>query len=213
MDIFFFEAKTIRADGFVPVAFHREPFENIRSGGEHFVRKTSGKRRHPAEPEDPEYSGKIEMENLDFQALTKLYFNKGSSQGSLSGTYEFTGRGGDARTLEGRGNLNLVKGDLFAVPVFAPLSGILNGIVPGMGSNPAHQASTSFTVGGGAVSTDDLSVNGQGFDMTGRGKIYFLDDKLDFKVHVDATGLPAAGKKFEYSGGGPLFKPSWKPAN
>jgi len=110
-----------------------------------------------------------------------------------------------------------VKGDVFAIPVFGPLSGILNGIVPGMGYNVARQASASFDVRNGVLSTDDFSVKGQGFEMVGGGTVFFLDDKINFNIRINASGLPGVllfpvSKLFEYTSDGALSKPSWRPA-
>ena len=49
---------------------------------------------------------------MDFASLTKLYFNYESSQGRLNGRYDFTGRGNDARTMEGRGELTVTDGGM-----------------------------------------------------------------------------------------------------
>jgi len=167
--------------------------------------------------DEPGHSAKIQVENIDFPAFTKLYFNYDTSQGLLSGSCEFTGRGGDARTMQGSGSLSVVKGDVFAIPVFGPLSGILNGIVPGMGYNVARQATATFDVRNGVISTDDFNVKGQGFEMVGGGKIFFLDDKVNFNIRINASGLPGVllfpvSKLFEYTTDGPLSKPSWRPA-
>ena len=166
---------------------------------------------------EPGHSAKIQVDSIDFPALTKLYFNYDTSQGALTGHYEFTGRGDDARTMQGHGNLTVVKGDVFAIPVFGPFSGILNGIVPGMGYNVAHQATASFDVKNGVITTDDFNVKGQGFEMLGGGRVLFLDDKINFNIRINATGLPGVllfpvSKLFEYSSDGSLSKPSWRSA-
>ncbi len=90
--------------------------------------------------EKPGHSANVEVENMDFASLTKLYFNYDGSQGRLTGRYDFSGRGDDARTMEGRGELAVTEGNVFAIPFLGPLSGILNTIVPGMGYNLARRA-------------------------------------------------------------------------
>ena len=119
--------------------------------------------------------------------------------------------------MKGEGTLSVTNGDVFAIPIFGPLSGILNGIVLGMGFNVAHQASASFLVDDGMVETGDFKIKGQGFDMVGGGKIFFLDDKINFKIRINAQGLPGVllfpvSKLFEYNADGPLSKITWKPA-
>src|SRR5204863_3685659 len=76
----------------------------------------------------------MRLENVDFQNLTKLYFDYDNAKGRLNASYYFTGKGDDARTMQGRGNIAVTDGDVFAIPFLGPLSGILNSIVNGMGS-------------------------------------------------------------------------------
>ena len=85
-----------------------------------------------------------------------------------------------------------------------------------MGYNVARQASASFEVRDGVISTDDFSVKGQGFEMIGGGKISFLDDKINFNIRINASGIPGAplfpvSKLFEYTTDSQLSKPSWRP--
>lgn len=166
--------------------------------------------------EKPGHTVKMEVENMDFASLTKLYFNYDGSQGQLTGRYDFSGRGDDARTMEGRGQLSVVDGNVFAIPFLGPLSGILNSIVPGMGYNVARQGTATFTIQSGVISTENLEVQGNGFTMLGGGKLFFLDDKMDFDMRINARGLPGVllfpvSKLFEYTADDKLSKPTWRP--
>lgn len=164
----------------------------------------------------PGHSVSMAVENVDFASLTKLYFDYGDSRGRLNGRYEFTGRGDDARTMEGRGELSVTDGNVFAIPFLGPLSGVLNSIVPGMGHDVAHRANSTFTIADGVVTTDDLVVQGRGFTMIGNGKLFFLDDRMDFNMRINARGLPGVllfpvSKLFEYTADQKLSKPVWRP--
>jgi hypothetical protein len=164
----------------------------------------------------PAHSASIALENVDFAGLTKLYFDYDNSRGRLSGRYEFSGRGDDARAMEGSGELSVTDGNVFAIPFLGPLSGVLNGIVPGMGLDVARQAAASFTIAEGVIATDDLVVQGKGFSMIGNGKLFFLDDRMDFNVRINAQGLPGVllfpvSKLFEYTADQKLSKPVWRP--
>jgi hypothetical protein len=165
---------------------------------------------------DPHYRAKIIVNALDFPRLTDLYYQYKTSQGELNGTYDFTGLGSDVRAMHGAGQIEVTHGDVFAIPVFGPLSGILNSIVPGAGYSIGRKAAGTFTIKDGIIHTDNLEVAGKLFSMVGHGDIHFLDDKLDFEVHLDMHG--AAGvflvpvyKLFEYVGEGSLKKPDWHP--
>ncbi len=165
--------------------------------------------------DSPGYAAKISAENVDFESLTKLYFNYQNSRGLLSGAFDFRGRGDDARTLQGRGQVAVVNGNVFAIPVLGPLSGILNSIVPGMGYNTARRAGANFEVGDGVISTQNFLVQGSGFSMLGGGRIFFLEDKIDFNIRLNAQGLPGVllfpvSKLLEYVADGTLAKPGWR---
>ena len=87
--------------------------------------------------------------------------------------------------------------------------------MPGAGYSIARKASATFTIKDGILHTDDFEAAGKLFGMLGHGDIYFLDDKLNFEVRMNATGpgvlLTPMYKLFEYVGEGSLKKPDWHP--
>jgi hypothetical protein len=168
---------------------------------------------------NPRYHATLALADVDFPRLTSLYFSYyhyRTVRGQLRGEYDFDGFGTDPRRMTGAGKVAVTNGDVFAIPVFGPLSEILNQIVPGTGYSIAHDASANFTVRDGIVHTNDFNVSGQLFSIVGHGDVYFLDDKLDFNVRLNMKGpgmlLTPVYKLFEYSGTGSLKKPSWRPA-
>jgi len=164
---------------------------------------------------DPHYRANISVSEIDFPRLTDLYYNYKTANGQLSGSYEFTGLGSDPRTMRGRGKVEVTNGDVFAIPIFGPLSGILNHIVPGSGYSIAHQAGANVQINEGVIHTDDFEAAGMLFSMLGHGDIHFLDDKLDFNLRMNMKGpgvlLTPVYKLFEYTGEGSLKKPDWHP--
>jgi len=164
----------------------------------------------------PHHHASITVSNVNFPRLTDLYFNYKTASGELSGTYDFDGLGGDARKMSGSGKVEVTNGDVFAIPIFGPLSGILSHVLPGTaGYSIAHEATSSFTIKDGVIHTDDFEVAGKLFSMVGHGDIYFLDDKLDFDLRISPKGpgflLAPMYKLFEYKGEGSLTKPDWHP--
>ena len=162
------------------------------------------------------YTANAEVRHMDFASLTKLYFNYSGSHGLLDGTFNFGGANDDPWTLYGTGAVEVTEGNVFAIPLLGPFSGILNSIVPGMGYNLAHVGTCSFAVQDGVINTHDFLVKGMGFSMIGGGRLFFLDDRLDFKIRLNAQGLPGVllfpmSKLLEYAGTGTLESPSWKP--
>jgi hypothetical protein len=163
----------------------------------------------------PGYRALLEAEDIDFPSLTKLYFDYDTSKGKLNGDYRFSGHGGDARTMQGSGQLSVTDGNVFAIPFLGPFSGILNSIVPGMGSDEARKASARFAIRDGIIATDDFVIEGTGFSMFGNGRLHFLDDRIDFDMRLNARGLPGVllfpmSKLFEYTSDGKLSKPVWR---
>jgi hypothetical protein len=166
-------------------------------------------------PKDARYRANIVLSGIDFPHLTDLYYQYKTAHGQLSGSYDFTGLGSDARTMRGSGKVEVTNGDVFAIPILGPLSEILNHILPGAGYSIAHNASANFTIKDGIIHTDDFDAAGKLFSMLGHGDIHFLDDKLNFELRLGANGpgilLTPMYKLFEYVGEGSLKKPDWHP--
>jgi hypothetical protein len=164
---------------------------------------------------DNHYRANLTLDSVDFPRLADLYFKFDTAHGRLSGAYEWTGTGSDARLMEGTGNARVTEGDIFAIPVFGPLSGLLSAIIPGAGYSLARQAKSTFTIKDGVIHTDDFKVSGKLFGMVGHGDVHFLEDKLDFDIRIEASGagivLTPVYKLFEYKGEGSLSKPNWHP--
>ena len=165
---------------------------------------------------DQHYRADINVTNIDFPRLTDLYWQYKTAQGRLNGSYAFTGVGGDARAMNGTGKIEVTDGDVFAIPVFGPLSGIMSAILPGIGYSIAHKATAGIKVRDGVIHTDDFEVAGKLFSMVGHGDVHFLDDKLNFDMRIDMHGaaglfLAPVYKFFEYVGEGSLKKPDWHP--
>jgi hypothetical protein len=176
---------------------------------------TRGKADISLAKQDPRYTAAIAVEGVDFPRLTDLYFKYETARGELSGTYDWQGLGDDARNMRGAGKIKVSNGDVFAIPVFGPLSGLVSAILPGAGYSVAKQATASFTIKEGVIQTKDFKVSGKLFGMVGGGEIHFLDNKLDFDVRIDAKGpgvlLTPVYELFEYKGEGSLSKPNWHP--
>lgn len=164
---------------------------------------------------DNHYRANLTLEGIDFPKLADLYFKYSTAHGRLSGTYEWTGIGSEARLMQGTGSAKVTDGDIFAIPVFGPLSELLSAIIPGAGYSLARQARSTFTIKDGVIHTDDFKVSGKLFGMVGKGDVHFLEDKLDFDIRIEAGGpgvlLTPVYKLFEYKGEGSIAKPNWHP--
>ncbi len=164
----------------------------------------------------PGHVAALRFGDVDFTSLTKLYFGYEESQGKLNGTYNFNGRGDDGRSMKGEGELTVTEGNVFAIPFLGPFSDILSKIVPGIGYNSAHKASMAFAISDGIITTKNFAIEGRGFSMFGNGRIWFLDDRMDFDMRINMQGLPGlvffpVSKLLEYRADSKFSKPEWRP--
>jgi len=154
------------------------------------------------------------VKNVEFPSLTDLYFKYKTSQGSLAGKFDFGGNGSDKKALRGVGNVEVTNGNIFAIPVFGPLSELVNKL-SGMGYSQAHEATAPFSIKNGVIHTDNLKISGNLFSMLGHGDLNFVENALDFDIRMNAGGpgavLTPIYKLFEYHGEGTLTKPVWRP--
>ena len=162
----------------------------------------------------PGHEATLKFTDVDFSSLTKLYFNYDESKGKLNADYHFTGLRDDTRTMKGEGEFTVTEGNVFAIPFLGPLSEILNKFVPGMGYNKAHRASAAFTVADGVMATKKFLVEGKGFSMVGDGRVWFLEDRMDFDMRINARGLPGVllfpvSKLLEVRSVSKFSKPEW----
>lgn len=167
-------------------------------------------------PGDPSYGASVHLEDVDFKTVTKLYFDYAESSGKLTADYAFRAMGGDDRSMTGNGNLLIRDGNVLAMPILGPLSVLINEIIPGFGYQPAHKASADFTIENGVINTRNLLIKGTGFSMIGHGDIFYLEDKMNMSMRLNAQGLPGlvlfpVSKIFEYESVGSAKNPKWRP--
>ncbi len=168
------------------------------------------------DPAEPTFGAKIDIRRVNFEQLTKLYFNYDDSRGVASGNFNFTARFGQEQQMRGEGSIRVEEGRVFAIPVLGPLSEIINKIIPGAGFQTARLATVDFTVGDEKISTKNLKVEGAGFSLFGSGDIYFVTDKMNMSMRINARGIPGlvlfpVSKLFEYVSTGSVSKPEWRP--
>ena len=120
---------------------------------------------------DRHYTAQIAVEKANFPSLTDLYFKYKTSQGALSGALRFRRIGARRALLHGSGKVEVTDGNVFAIPVFGPLSELVNKMFAGVGYSVAHEATAPFTIKDGVIHTDKLQGLGQTF-LHGRARRY-----------------------------------------
>lgn len=164
------------------------------------------------------YRLEAEAERWDFAALNQLYFGYTGSEGRMSGFLSYEAPMENQTMLQGTGSLRVQDGNVFAIPVLGPFSGIINTVLPGVGYQNARLATVDFTIGDQTIRTDNLEIIGNGFSLYGEGDIRFVADELDMRVRLNAQGVTGVfllpvSKLFEYESEGTLSKPAWRPRN
>lgn len=167
-------------------------------------------------PGNGSYEADVLLNNIDFKSVTKLYFDYDTSQGNLSGRYHFTTITGNDYAMQGEGNLLIKDGNVLALPIFGPLSSLMNDLIPGLGNQWARRATADFTVKNGVINTQNLSIQSAGFTMLGSGDIFYLEDRMNMMVRLNVRGIPGivffpVSKLFEYISTGSAKHPTWHP--
>lgn len=166
-------------------------------------------------PGDGRYGADVTLDGVDFKSLTKLYFDYETSQGKLSTDYHFTTVTGDDYAMKGNGHMEIRDGSVYAMPIFGPLSVLMNDVIPGLGYQAANRATADFTVEKGVINTKNLSIFSNAFTMIGSGDIFYLEDRMNMSVRLNVRGIPGiiffpVSKLFEYISDGSAKHPVWR---
>lgn len=165
-------------------------------------------------------SGEIQWTELSLPAIARIYQFEQNGGGSITGRLKFTGTTDSIPDLRGRGTLALEDGELFAVPLFGPLSPLISGVLGnrGAGFETARSAFCTFAIDEGILTTRDFHTQTPSIDMTGEGSVSLAEKTIDMTMRLDARGFlgiitlplrPFAGL-FQFRGTGPLAKPEWR---
>ncbi len=168
------------------------------------------------DPKKPVFDAEVDISKVDFAKLTKLYFNFDTSKGVVSGRYKFSAPTTSPEKMKGNGEIRVEEGNVFAIPILGPLSDIISKIIPGAGHQTARIATADFEIAEETITTKNLEIEGSGFSLFGSGDIFFMKDRMDMSVRINARGLPGivlfpVSKLFEYVSTDSISKPEWRP--
>lgn len=154
----------------------------------------------------------------DINSCFKLNMECG---GEITGRLAFTMLKGRLSTMNGSGEFNLEKSELFSVPIFGPLSPLISNVLRDKrsGFERAKTASCSFLIRDGILATDDFKTNTSSLVFAGEGTVDLSNKILDMTMRLNARGLlakiitlpfrPFAGM-FQFRGTGPLSETRWE---
>lgn len=164
------------------------------------------------------YQGELRMNALSFMKFARVYSPKNDTEGDLTGDFKFTGSLGDWKTLNGNGALVVLNSNLYAVPILGPLTPLLGALLPRPINdyNIAKEANCTFTVADGFVTTNDVEALTIVFRLETKGKIDFIEDRIQMEAQAKFRGLPGlvlfpVSQILEYVGEGSVENPLWRP--
>jgi hypothetical protein len=196
---------------FVQAKLHIKSLSGPMFGG-----RLEGNAEISLSPENPVHRASLRITNMNFATLSRLYTGYDDSKGLLNTSFLWRGEGDNGRRVDGSGELSITDGNVFAIPFLGPLSSALSQVIPGLGYTMAHKATASYTVKNGTFNTQNLRIEGLGFQLLGHGDLHFMDDAMRFYARINARGVPGmflfpVSRLLEYSSEGKLSKPEWKP--
>lgn len=165
-------------------------------------------------------TGELRWSKLAMPGLSSTYGFEMKGGGLLTGRIEFSITGGDVKTMDGKGLVALEDAELFSVPIFGPLSGVVSTVLDDKraGFERAKHAFCNFEIRKGILSTRDFQSATTSVTFTGDGEVDLEEKTIDFTIRLNARGLlglitlplrPFYGL-FEFRGTGPIEKTVWE---
>lgn len=170
---------------------------------------------------DPDrLSAELSWTDLAASDLGAAYGFRMKGGGSLTGRLEFGMEAGKVETMAGEGLVALEETELFAVPIFGPLSPLISGVVNDRraGFERATAASCSFVIRDGVLRSRDFRTSTTSLTFAGDGEVDLRKRSFDMTMRMNARGLlglitlplrPFYGM-FQFRGSGPLADPTWE---
>ena len=126
---------------------------------------------------------------------------------------------GDLKSLQGTVRSTLKDGDIFAVPILGPLSGLIEDVIgkDRAGYSIARDAEADFTFEDGLLKTENFVATTDAFRFKANGHIdlvehtFLLDTTFNTSFGLTRFLLSPVSKLLEYRGEGKISQPEWRP--
>ncbi|MEM7697124.1 MAG: AsmA-like C-terminal region-containing protein [Verrucomicrobiota bacterium] len=168
--------------------------------------------RDPLKP----FEAVIQVSGIRFEELTALYGRTDAATGLFDARFDITGNATGAPSINGTGQARIREGNLFALPLMAPLQKLLRQRSDEQ-LNVARQASATFRVADGVLYSDDLEALTEAFRVRAAGWVSMVDETLEIEAVVSPRAeLSSAlttpiSELLTYSATGKLGDAEWKP--
>ncbi|WP_018292030.1 AsmA-like C-terminal region-containing protein [Verrucomicrobium sp. 3C] len=160
----------------------------------------------------------FDLDRGDFHKVMSDLYRVETCSGPLQFHLGLSGFVGNLPSLTGDGDFDVQDGYILSIPFLGGLSTSMSAVIPDFAMAKADQAHSHFTVGNGAISTEQFRIASVAFTIIGKGSYNFLHDNLEADARVNIRGpmgtlLFPISKLFEYHGSGKLAAPNWKSRN
>lgn len=167
----------------------------------------------------PGHNASIVLDRVSFARLAQVVDPLRKTEGGISGNFSYYMESAQPETLRGTGKASLEEGNIFALPLLGPLSGLVKALMPDepdAGYSVARSATSTVTVAAGKIMLPDFEASTGAFRLTASGNVDFLRDKVDFIARVTLRGAPGIiltpiSKLLEYTASGTPSDPDWHP--
>ncbi|MEM9400317.1 MAG: AsmA-like C-terminal region-containing protein, partial [Verrucomicrobiota bacterium] len=164
------------------------------------------------------FTSKLDFLGQDFGDFMYAFFANEDVSGTLNGSINLNGILDSLDTLSGWGDITVLEGVLYPIPIFGSFSEVLNKIVPNLGYSKASRCRSDFVIKDGIWETDKIEIYSTAFALIGNGTYNIPKDDISLDMRVNIRGLAgvafyAFSKFFEYEGTGSLQDTTWEPKN
>ncbi|MEM1297541.1 MAG: hypothetical protein AAGH89_19395, partial [Verrucomicrobiota bacterium] len=166
------------------------------------------------------YEVDLGVDNIDFRQLAELYSSYKETEGHLSGTMRFEGKGIGVQNLKATGSALIVDGNVFSIPAFGPLSKPIEEVLPKLHGDfsVAREANLAFEIADSKFYTRDFQAKTNAFQMKGSGSVDMVTQELDFEAGLNLRGAPGlllapVAKLLVFKGEGSVTQPTWRAKN
>lgn len=160
------------------------------------------------------------LQDMDLADIGKSY-NVEMNPATVHGAIDLRSDGGRVNTIQAKGEVALVNGNLVEVPLFGFFGSALADYIPGLShliNYNINRADCDFSIRKGYVTTSNFQAKGSNLSLEGGGWVRISDMEVDSGFKLSLRGLPAvltypvfllAGGSFQVSGKGPLENVQW----
>lgn len=166
--------------------------------------------------EQSPYQAAFDLRGCDFGSLMKTFFDNNNVKGRIDAKGSVQGKLDDLGSMNGEGNLTVINGVLYPIPIFGTFSEILNNFSPDLGYSQADKAQAKFVIEKGVIDMKKIDVYSTSFALIGNGTYDMVEDDVNMNMRVNMRGVFGVAffpisKLFEYRGTGSLEETKWEP--